>query len=595
MAPKKKDPQRHDQTIATVLRLPISAQRGNLQALLSRPTPLSEGELNQVPQQLSLLLLRANDTITEGEVETFGLMIELLQRSLASSSDAQELAAKSIDKSCDVPARLGEITTALSNLLGRSEWRAQVPGFLLSLEPLCTSASTKELVASFMMEPLLTLLWKNAEVDPDGVDYKVPREATARLIDLVRSSSKNKTLPRSWRVVVTQLLHSNDFFHQLQCIELVFRITRQPRGVPPSDHPLLRSKDFAGPGGLPRNIAERIRDMPADSRMLCAAREVCADVCTEQSQRRAPNRVQQLFSVKGVTFASQHLSDNAVISFGPHYLVLMVCPDAADNVTIPYADVASVRTGRDGAITIRLLRTAEDLRVLLPDIPADDHGGQFILSLDAADALRFKEGPIVSWFKLAREQLSEKDRSAQKREREEQPSSSGAGQLLEPVVLFPKDHRPPAGSAIRSVVEQHLRRFLDQQKEDRLLHVSAVIQEDLDNIQERLASVRSRLQEKISEASTNICDRIRVVSQQVESALPELSNRVESDSHALDPFKCSLTESNNVITQANSQLCDFVEQSRFSDVDFLKEVDRDFLRRVAVLHEHHMLVSLGEL
>jgi hypothetical protein len=597
MGPKKREPQRHDQTIADVLKLPLEAQHGNLKALLIRPTPLSDGELSQVAQHISLLLLRATDAITQGEHETFGFLIELLSRSLL-SAEAMRHATCSFVESCDVPSKLGDITTLLSKLLPRSEWRDHAPKYMLMLEPICTSATLKELVASYIMEPLLLLLQRNGELDPDGEDYRLPREVTARLIDLVRSSSKNKILPKSWRVIVTQLLQSNDMFHQLQCVELLFRITRQPKVVPPAEHPLLRAKDFTGAGGLPIPLAERIRDMPADSKMLSAARDACHHVRTYQMSRRAQNRVQQAFRSLRVTFAGHTISAAASeISFGPHYFVAMISSETAENVTVAYSDVASVRTGRDGSLTLRLLRTPEDILVL-PDIPTVD-GGQLIVFLPPSELQQFKDGPIISWFKQAREKAT--TTQGVKRDREEPHAStkaSGAGQLLEPVVLFPQEQRQdarPQSAVLRTVVEKQLRQFLDKQRDERQTFVTGVIQEDLDRVQHKLSTVRSEFQQKISDASSLMLERVQAITQQVEAALPELTRRVELDSAAIEPFKASLAESNSVIAFANSELCDRIEQSRHSDKEFLKEINSDFQRRIATLHDRHMMESIRSL
>lgn len=595
MAPKKKEPQRHDQTIASVLKLPLDAQRGNLQALLVRPTPLSGGELSQVARHVSLLLLRAMDAITQGEHETFGFLIELLSRSLL-SSEAMEHAISNFVESCDVPSKLGDIATLLSKLLLRSEWRDQASRYLLMLEPLCTSPHLKELVASYVMEPLLALLQKNSEFDPDGEDYRLPREVTARLIDLVRSSSKNKTLPKSWRVIVTQLLQSNDMFHQLQCVELLFRITRQPKVVPAADHPLLRAKDFTGAGGLPTVLAERIRDMPADSKMLSAARETCQHVRAYQSSRRAQNRAQQAFRSLRLTYAGHTISAAASeVSFGPHYFVAMISAETAENVTITYSDVASVRTGRDGSLTLRLLRTPEDI-LALPDIPSVE-GGQLIIFLPPSDLQLFKDGPIISWFKLAREKAS----VSAKRDREEPAptsNSSGAGQLLEPVVLFPQDQRQearPQGAVIRTVLEKQLKQFLDDQRDTRQSFVTTIIEEDLSGVQEKLSKIRSQFQHKIADAAAMICERVETVTQQIEAALPELTHRVELDSAAIEPFKASLAESNSIAAFANSQLCECIDHSRHSDKEFLRDINSDFQRRVASLHDRLMMESIRSL
>lgn len=267
------------------------------------------------PQLDIFLALLAQATILQPERVVRGL-----------SAKAEE--GTCLDLLCELVAQM------LSRVNAALRLETDVEQLFEVVQAVCGDARLKDRLGGVLGRLLLDYMHDGRQ---HGDDYRVHRGCASALITLLRgsSSNKNRCSAECGRIAAC-IEQSADFFFQMQCIEILFRLHTHNRTV------LAQAKmnDF---------LRRSITGLPNDATLLLSIQNLLDTFNAEfNSARVVPFTIVRM-EVDGVEVCS-----HTTMYFSPLLLVVILPGGTGDNFTIPFEHIRSVKLSKDHKLGLRL-------------------------------------------------------------------------------------------------------------------------------------------------------------------------------------------------------------------------------------------------
>ena len=371
--------------IPDVLDHPLHAIPAAIRALLPRTSPLDEVEAKAVFEEGSTILDKCIEAIEpfaigstrQPDADTFGVAeamigscFRLLQIAFMASPDAGQAG---LDFFVQTDRAFDKIKVIFDTVVFRHQVGESCQLDVLHVvDFLCEGAMTKEKAGEVFSDLLRVMM-----ADRD-VGFMVQREVATALINLVKCSKANKTRLGDLSEVVIALNHTVDFFLQLQCVELIFRCSRQNKGI------LDRLQ-------LPSGLLHGLGALPNDGNLLKSMIR-CLDDWNDSREVKLILK----FDVSRVDVALDTVCSAASVYFSPTHFLIMMPDGVADNITVPYTMLRSVKVSKDGKIMLKLTEVPIKLDGRL-QIGVEGH--DFItIFVKPATLAAFKKSNIHAWI-----------------------------------------------------------------------------------------------------------------------------------------------------------------------------------------------------
>lgn len=213
------------------------------------------------------------------------------------------------------------------------------------LQSLCSDASTKTKLGELISAVLLSFMGNSAQhVD----DYRVPRSCASALITLLRGSSanKNRLCPECTRIAEALEL-SSDFFFQMQCVELLFRL-----------HIHNRSAITQAP--MNEYLRRGICALPNDATLLLSIQSLLDNYNAEFNTNTV-----KAFTVIRIEAGGSEVCGHTTMFFSQSLVVVCIPGGTGDSFTIPYEHIRSVKLSKDHRLALRLHTIPPKLSLLM--------------------------------------------------------------------------------------------------------------------------------------------------------------------------------------------------------------------------------------
>ncbi|RNC33572.1 hypothetical protein TcCL_Unassigned03717, partial [Trypanosoma cruzi] len=220
---------------------------------------LDDVEVQSIFKEASFILLRAEEALASREADAFCVLFKLFSEGLAHS-------AASFGKGIATFGENGALLQTLRDIFRVAvEQRAfplQCPAVIELVQvvgSLCDGSCIKDTCGALFMEGLVYMLddMYRRSIEEAHAGFLAQRAAATALINLVKGSKQNKQRITSWDFLADCCALSVDVFFQLQCIELLFRLSRHNKSLLPHICSRLRPQ-----------VLEDIRQLPNDSTLL---------------------------------------------------------------------------------------------------------------------------------------------------------------------------------------------------------------------------------------------------------------------------------------------------------------------------------------
>ncbi|KAG5477099.1 hypothetical protein LSCM1_05440 [Leishmania martiniquensis] len=373
-----------------IIEQPLSAIPDAVDAVLRRPEPLDELEVQSIFFESSYILLRAEEALSAKDGNAFCALFKIFSEGFAHSEASFEEGIRTMvqnESLLQTIHALFKVVVEQEALLLHSAGTVELIQVLSSL---CDSAALKEKCGALFMRGFAKVL-QRVYSNPEEArrHFHVQRGTATALINLVKGSKQNKQRLASWKFVADCCAASVDVFFQLQCVELLFRVSRQNKDV------------FSHLGGsLPSATIEELRALPNDGTLLSRM--------TLLIEHLNEGRAQVLrYPLKEVLAAETTLTSSTNAYFTPNYVIVMVTTANADNITIPYRIIRSITLGRDGRVIVRLEEFPVKLELLLSHTAGMD---TVTLYMTQEELATFKQSPVRQWIVEALQVRKEEQR-----------------------------------------------------------------------------------------------------------------------------------------------------------------------------------------
>lgn len=361
-----------------IVEQPLTAIPDAVDAVLRRPEPLDEVEVQSIFYECSFILLRAEEALSAKDGNAFCALCKLLSEGLAHSEDAFEEGMRTLAQNESLLQTMHSIFKVVVEQEALPLHSAGTVELIQVLSSLCDGAALKDKCGALFMRGFARLLQRvYANAEEARRHFHVQRGTATALINLVKGSKQNKQRLASWKFVADCCAASVDVFFQLQCVEMLFRVSRQSKDV------------LAHLGGsLPPPIVEELQALPNDGTLLSRM--------TQLIEHLNEGRVQVLrYPLKEVVAADTTLTSSTNAYFTPNYVIVMVTTANADNITIPYRIIRSITLGRDGRVIIKLEEFPVKLEVLLSHTAGMD---TVTFHMTHDELARFKQSSVRQWI-----------------------------------------------------------------------------------------------------------------------------------------------------------------------------------------------------
>lgn len=389
-----------------IVEQPLTAVPDAVDAVLRRPEPLDELEVQSIFYECSYILLRAEEALSAKDGNAFCALFKLLSEGLAHSEESFEEGTRTLLQNYALLQTLHSIFKVVVEQEALPLHSAGTVELMQVLSSLCDGAALKDKCGELFMHGFARLL-QRVYANPDEArrHFHVQRGTATALINLVKGSKQNKQRLASWKFVADCCAAAVDVFFQLQCVELLFRVSRQSRAV----------LDHLG-GALPSAIVEELQALPNDGTLLSRM--------TQLIEHLNEGRAQVLrYPLKEVVAADTTLTTSTDAYFTPNYLIVMVTTANADNITVPYRIIRSITLGKDGRVMIKLEEFPVKLEVLLSHTAGMD---TVTFHMAPEELTRFKKSAVRQWIVealQARKEEQQQQQQQQQRSRRSPDSS----------------------------------------------------------------------------------------------------------------------------------------------------------------------------
>ncbi|KAG5488109.1 hypothetical protein LSCM1_08174 [Leishmania martiniquensis] len=299
----------------------------------------------KLPHPLGVLLTVIGDA---GDLQAHKVCVGLLQ-------PAEE--GTCADLFCDLSAQL----LARRYAAFRLEFDVEV--FFKVMQLFCCSAPLKDRLGARLGDVLLGFL---KDVDLHADDYRVHRNCCSALISLLRGSQANKNrFGPECATIAACLDASSDFFFQMQCVEVLYRLYKHCHtflthaAAPGASASLCPSSINAMASGVSINpyLLRGIEELPNDSTLL-----ICIHQLLDNYNRDVhPDKI-LTFAVLHIDVAGATVACATTLYFSPLLLLVPLWGTGSSSssgggggyLTIPYEHVRSVKLTKEHKLELRL-------------------------------------------------------------------------------------------------------------------------------------------------------------------------------------------------------------------------------------------------
>ncbi|KAL7706184.1 hypothetical protein N2W54_004666 [Lotmaria passim] len=383
-----------------ILEQPLTAVPDAVDAVLRRPEPLDAVEVQSIFYEWPYILLRAEEALAAKDGNAFCALFKLLSEGFAHSEESFEEGIRTVVQNDSLLQTLHSVFKVVAEQEALPLHSAGTVELLQVLGSLCDGAALKDRCGSLFMRGFATLLRRvHVSAEEARRHFHVQRSTATALINLVKGSKQNKQRLASWKFVADCCAASVDVFFQLQCVELLFRVSRQSKDV----------LSHLG-GALPSAIVEELQALPNDGTLLSRM--------TQLIEHLNEGRAQVLrYPLKQVVAADTTLTSSTSAYFTPNYVIVMVTTANADNITIPYRIIRSITLGRDGRVIVKLEEFPVKLEVLLSHTTGMD---TVTFHMSQSELARFKQSSVRQWIVEALQARKDEQRQQQQQQQQQQ-------------------------------------------------------------------------------------------------------------------------------------------------------------------------------
>ncbi|ORC89584.1 uncharacterized protein TM35_000111180 [Trypanosoma theileri] len=538
---KSRQPKRNRINMHDIIAQPLGALPGAVDAILRRPEELDNVEVQSIFQQASFIMLRAEEGIAVRDAEAFCALFKLFSEGFARSEASFEKGVETFGMNQTLLQTLHGIFRAAVDQRAFPLQSHAIVELLQVVGSLCDGNSTKDACGLLFMEDLATMLndMYLRNVEEARSNFLTQRAVATALINLVKGSKQNKQRILSWKFLEECCALSVDVFFQLQCVELLFRLSRHNKSLLADLGNRLRPR-----------ILDSIRHLPNDATLLNKMIEILKDINEDRKDVLS-------FPLNRVDVAHTTISGPTVSYFNLHYLVILVTSSNADNVTIPYRSIRSVTLGKDGRVVFRLDEFPTKIEALMNRGTNED---VIVLFMDPEKLNMFKESSIRSWIIAALEAKKERKRVAAP---ENVPREVQLAQPSENIEenAKPKRHRSESmqltGSeanvvnAFQYVLKtsdaktddllEKMKELVNSKRETKQREVTAILNASLNEIQQIVDEGQVVTDASRDALKECVEGNIQNIEQRLQTSLSKVSVVVDKLNHALQELKGSNT------------------------------------------------------
>lgn len=385
MGPSKNRINMHD-----IIAQPLGAVADAVNSVLRRPEKIDFGEVQSLFHETSFLLLRVEEALSMRNEEAGASLILLLLEGLTHSEESLQIGLTTFSMENELLKFLQSVFKLVFRDGGfpiQSSGAADVAQVVCILSE---SEVLKDLCGELFFDDLVRVL-SNLYEDASTANRHVQtqRSVAGALINLIKGSVKNKERRSDWGFLLSCLTKTVDAFFQLQCIELLYRLSRK-------NYAILRNLAEQQKGDVSSTsssntgeILQLLHELPNDQNLLSHMLEVVKKINSGRPDILS-------FSLVSVTAGETLLANSTVSFFTPHFFVVLLTSSNADNISIPYSSIRSVTISKNGKVFFRLQEFPPTLEALL-DSTAPDMDS-IVLSMSSTTLGELKASPVRSWI-----------------------------------------------------------------------------------------------------------------------------------------------------------------------------------------------------
>eukprot|EP00796_Vickermania_ingenoplastis_P009243 gene9243-6496_t len=401
MPPSKNRINMHD-----IISQPLGVLPAAVDSVLRRPESLDEVELQSLFSEASYLLLRAEEALSVGDEEAGSALIQLLLEGLSHSEQSHEVGLTTFAVQDGLLDSLRSLFTLVFKDTALPIHSSGAADLAQIISALSDGDAVKEACGELFMADLACVLQQLYET-PSSANrhFQTQRSVAAALINLVKGSTSNKERVSEWSFILPCFTMSIDIFFQLQCVEIMYRVSRRQKRFLKE---LAQQQQDVVRAGL-----TKLDELPNDPALLGRMLEVVEGV----NEGRADII---RFLVREFKAAETLITTTSKAFFTPHYFIVLIDSSSADNVTVPFDSIRSVTIGRDAHVMFRLETFPMNLEAVLSHTGAGMD--TVTLALNTEQLARLKASAVRSWIIKALEckklNLSKDDQSNEKKSNE---------------------------------------------------------------------------------------------------------------------------------------------------------------------------------
>lgn len=433
---------------------------------------LTEAECGALLDSFSVWLTRCSEAVTHNHTSIVASIVSLLNRSLrcATAGPFQTVMHRLCEgllgnEHCreTLASLLDALFDVESPLLG-SPFSSTGIEFMQLVGYLCAQPTLKDTMGRLTLSRVLDAIRTCASLDPYSGRFNTHRALIEVVLELVVGSKANKSLPQ-WGPLIDVAMNAQDVFLQVQAVEVLYRVTKQPSSVPTHSHCLMTRSQFTE--GIPKIIREMLLQLGSvqdDPRKLL---DGLLDICrTAQDLRRESRPRDTMLAFEASIYLSTTPTEQQLLNAAPHcflspqLLVALIRGEPVTPLTIPLSAIRSIRFRKPLDVIVKLIANTEYFNLVLSMLETtksekgsrgrttqreagggggggEDEGAAYvILRMANADGLtRLKNSPFKDWVDAEMEQRkhAETARETGKRVREDDLVDAGRRELFPPM------------------------------------------------------------------------------------------------------------------------------------------------------------------
>lgn len=385
MGPSKNRINMHD-----IIAQPLGAVADAVNSVLRRPEKIDDGEVQSLFRETSFLLLRVEEALSIHNEEAGSALILLLLEGLTHSDESLQLGLTTFSVENELLSFLQSICKLVFQ---DGALPIQSPGAADIAQVVCTLSESevlKEKCGELFFDDLvgvLSRLYENPSVANTHVQTQ--RSVTAALINLVKGSAKNKQRRTDWLFLLSCLTRTVDVFFQLQCIELLYRMSRKNHAIIAN---LMEEQEEWPSSTSSSNMGEILRyldELPNDQNLLSHMLDAVQRINEGRSDVLS-------FSLLSVTAGGTVIGTSSLSFFTPYFFVVLLTSSNADNISVPYSTIRSVTISKDARVFFRLQEFPPSLEPFLHHTAPDMDS--IVLSMTSSTLGELKASSVRRWI-----------------------------------------------------------------------------------------------------------------------------------------------------------------------------------------------------